>query len=145
MNWGNKLILVFILFGGMISYMVYRCMQTPVDLVSASYYKEELAYQEVIDGTKAAGALSSRPGVVEGPEGIELRMPEEMKGRAVEGVVVFYCPSDQSRDRRVELRPDEDGRQLIGGGVVPAGSYTVKVSWRSSGRRYYSEQSMAIH
>jgi nitrogen fixation protein FixH len=145
MNWGNKLIVVFIIFGGMISYMVYRCMKTPVDLVSANYYKEELAYQEVIDGTKAAGTLSSRPSLVCVADGVELQMPAEMKGQRVEGTVVFYCPSDQKRDRRVELRPDGEGRQLIEGRLVLSGNYKVKVSWRSSGKGYYSEQALDIH
>ncbi|MBS1662443.1 MAG: FixH family protein, partial [Bacteroidetes bacterium] len=105
---------------------------------------EELAYQEVIDGTKAVAGLSSRPRLACGAEGIELQMPAEMKGKAVDGVVVFYCPSDQKRDRRVELRPDGEGRQLIEGRLVLSGNYMVKVSWKSAGKGYYSEQSLDI-
>ena len=40
-----------------------RCMQTPVDLVSEHYYKDELAYQQVIDGTRKANALSGKVGL----------------------------------------------------------------------------------
>ncbi|TDW96703.1 FixH family protein [Dinghuibacter silviterrae] len=143
MSWGNKLTVVFILFGAMISYMVYRCMKMPVDLVTADYYKEELAYQEVIDGTKAANALSALPRLSENGERIELCMPSEMRGRSLEGSIVFYCPSDMERDRRVSLQPDADGRQWIQ--LLPAGNYTAKVSWRSGGKLYYAEQPVYIH
>ncbi len=34
------------------SYMIYRCMNVPVNLVSKAYYKDEIAYQEVIDAKK---------------------------------------------------------------------------------------------
>lgn len=146
MNWGNRLIVVFIVFGGMISYMVYRCMRTPVDLVSANYYKEELAYQEVIDGTRAANGLSARPKLREQASGdIDVQMPAEMNGRLVDGFIIFYCPSDMARDRQVPLEPDQRGRQLIAGRLVPAGVYTVKLSWKTGGKQYYSEQSMEIH
>jgi hypothetical protein len=143
MSWGNKLLVVFILFGGMISYMVYRCMITPVDLVSASYYKDELAYQDVIDGTRAANALSALPRLIETGDRLELRMPDEMRGRVIEGSVVFYCPSDIDRDRKINLQPDGDGRQWIR--LLPSGNYTVKVSWRSGGKLYYAEQPFHVH
>lgn len=128
----------------MISYMVYRCMQTPVNLVSSNYYKDELAYQEVIDGTRAANRLSTRPVLTETSGDMFLTMPAEMRGRSLDGVVVFYCPSDMTRDRRVPLRPDADGRQRIEGRLVPPGNYTVKVSWRVGATLYYAEQPLQI-
>ena len=141
MNWGNKLILVFIVFGGMISYMVYRCMQTPVNLVSEQYYTDELAYQTVIDGTRQANALSGKLLLVREPgEAVRLTLPGDMRGKAVEGAIFFYCPSDVSRDRRIPLKVDAEGEQVIGKGMVPDGRYMVKVTWRATGVNYFMEQ-----
>ena len=70
MNWGNKILVVFVAFGSMISYMVYRCVKTPVNLVSEQYYKDELAYQNVIDGTKRANALSGKLELAQEDNGI---------------------------------------------------------------------------
>jgi hypothetical protein len=145
MNWGNKLILVFIVFGSMISYMVYRCMQTPVNLVSEQYYKDELAYQTVIDGTRQANALSGKLVLVqEAGETVRLTLPNDMRGKAAEGAIFFYCPSDVSRDRRIPLKVDAVGEQLIGKGIVPEGHYTVKVSWQAAGVNYFMEQPFVI-
>ena len=144
MNWGNKLIVVFIIFGGMISYMVYRCMQTPVNLVSEQYYKDELAYQQVIDGTRQANALSGKVQLAMVDGAIRIDMPSEMRGRAVRGTIFFYCPSDISRDRRFPLQTDIAGGQALGKGWVPGGHYTVKISWQTGGVNYFMEQPLVI-
>jgi hypothetical protein len=144
MNWGNKLLLVFVVFGGMISYMVYRCMQTPVDLVSSQYYKDELAYQKIIDGTRQANSLSARLSLEEVDGVVRLILPVEMKGKAVKGSIVFYCPNDAARDRSIPLDPDGSGRQEMVKGAVPKGYYTVKVSWESGGVDYFTEQPFVI-
>jgi hypothetical protein len=74
MNWGNKLLLVFVVFASGISFLVYRCMKTPVDLVSSDYYKDELVYQQVIDAAKRANALSGGVVLREGRGTISLEL-----------------------------------------------------------------------
>ena len=144
MNWGNRLILVFIVFGGMISYMVYRCMNTPVNLVSDQYYKDELAYQQVIDGAKKANALLGKVQLALVPAGIRIDLPQEMRGKTVEGTIFFYCPSDAASDRHFSLGTDTTGEQEIAKGKVPSGHYTVKVSWATGGVNYFIEQPFVI-
>lgn len=141
MNWGNRLILVFIVFGGMISYMVYRCMQTPVDLVSSQYYKDELAYQRVIDGTRQANALPAKVSLEDVEGVLRVVLPLKMRGR---GRIVFYCPNDVAKDRSFVLETDGLGRQEIGRGAVLSGHYTVKLSWESSGVDYFVERPFVI-
>jgi len=141
MNWGNKLLLVFVVFASGISFLVYRCMKTPVDLVSSDYYKDELVYQQVIDAAKRANALSGGVVLREGRGTISLELPSEMKDVAVQGTVSFYCPSDMTRDRRMALtgaRQDIDAR-----GIAP-GRYAVRVRWTSGGVLYFNEQSINI-
>ena len=53
MNWGHKLMIVFIAFAAMMSYLAYRAFKTEFELVDKDYYKNELKYQEVIDGTNS--------------------------------------------------------------------------------------------
>jgi nitrogen fixation protein FixH len=144
MNWGNKLLLVFVFFAVGISFLVYRCMQTPVDLVSHDYYKDELAYQQVIDATKKANALTGKVTLQEQAGIITLRLPSEMKNRPLKGSITFYCPSDISRDRDLPLLPNGDGRQVIDAGHLLAGHYAVKVRWECEGNSYFNEQSFDI-
>lgn len=136
--------LVFVVFGGMIGYMVYRCMQTPVDLVNKEYYRDELVYQKVIDGTHKANALSGKLRLQQLPGGISLQLPEEMKATVVKGTIVFYCPSDAARDRHWPLQVDTDARQEISNRDVLPGHYTVKVQWESGGIQYFVEQPLTV-
>ena len=136
MSWGNKILLVFIVFAGMISYMVFRCMQQPVDLVSDQYYKDELAYQQVIDGMTRANALSAPIVLIPGPSGLALTMPVEMRGRTTRGNIMFYCASDASRDRTMPLAVDPGGNQTIPPGTLLPGRYEVKVGWVTDGLNY---------
>jgi len=144
MNWGNKLILIFLAFGGMISYMVYRCMQTPVDLVAKEYYRDELVYQDVLDETKKANELKDTASLHQQAAAIVLQLPEEMKNTAVKGSILFYCPSGQAKDRRIPLSVDTAARQEIGAGVVLPGHYRVKIEWESRGVKYFTEQPFVI-
>ena len=57
MNWGRSLILVFIVFAAFMGYLVYRASGTHFDLVSKEYYKDELRYQDKIDGFRNAAAM----------------------------------------------------------------------------------------
>ena len=144
MNWGNRLLLVFVVFAFGISFLVYRCMKIPVDLVSNDYYKDELAYQQVIDAVKRTNSLSA--GVVLRKEGrsISLQLPPEMRNVAVAGTVSFYCPSDMARDRRMELATDAAAHQEIDLGGIAPGHYSVRVRWTSGGVLYFNEQTINI-
>lgn len=147
MNWGNRLLLVFVVFACGISFLVYRCVNTSVDLVSHDYYKDELAYQQVIDATRKANALSGLPrlSMETGAErAIVLQLPAEMKNSAVTGSVTFYCPSDVTKDRRLPLSTDANASQAINAGYLRPGNYTVKIKWESGGKVYYNEQPLAI-
>jgi len=144
LNWGNKLILVFLAFGGMISFMVYRCMQTPVDLVAREYYKDELSYQQVIDARQRADRLSGKVDLRQEGAHLALCMPKEMEHVGLTGSIQLYCPSDAGKDRRFILHVDDEGRQYIGMDQVRPGRYTVRVQWQGGGDQYYAEETLII-
>jgi len=80
---------VFGVFGGMMSYMTYRCMHTPVDLVTKEYYKDELGYQQVIDARQKADALSEKVELRQTGQVITVVLPQEMRNAAVTGSIQF--------------------------------------------------------
>jgi hypothetical protein len=139
MNWGNKLLGVFILFAAMISYLVYRCVQIPVDLVEKDYYQTELAYQEKIDGAAHAYQLSSQVQLKEDSGRITVHFPDEMKSTAVQGTMLFYCAADQHKDRKITLRLSDNAEQQITSQQLAQGNYTVKIDWVCKSVRYYAE------
>lgn len=144
MNWGNKLILVFIAFAGFMGFLVYKCMQTPVSLVSADYYKDELNYQQVIDGKERAGTLTSQVAVTVQHDHVSVQLPQEMKQWQPTGHVWFYCITNGKNDRRLPLATDETGSQQFELKQFSPGRYRVKTDWQAAGESYYSENEIVI-
>ncbi|MDF2192386.1 FixH family protein [Paraflavitalea sp. CAU 1676] len=144
MNWGNKLILVFVAFGGFMSFMVYRCMQAPVNLVAKEYYRDELAYQQVINGRTAANALGGHVRVQQSSDSILIQLPAAMQQQTVQGSVVFYCAADSRRDRRFDLAVNNDALQVLSRDSLLPGRYVVKVSWKAGTEQFYAEEPFAF-
>jgi FixH len=144
MNWGNKLLVTFIVFGTGMSYLVYRSMNVNYELVEKDYYKNELRYQQVIDGTKRANALATPVTFQQSGQNIELQLPAEMKSKAITGDIWFYCAYDETRDRKFSLQIDSEANQSFSKAQFRSGTYTVKISWKEGENQYYSENKLSI-
>ena len=144
MNWGNKLLITFVVFGGGMFYLVYRSVTTNFELVDKDYYKNELRYQDVIDGVKRANALSDVVKLTPTVKGLELQLPAEMKDQKVAGTVHFYCAYDALKDRKFELNTDATGLQVLNAKLIASGNYTVKINWNAGGEEYYTEKSISL-
>jgi hypothetical protein len=144
MNWGNRLLFTFLVFGGGMGYLVYRSLNTDFELVEKDYYKSELRYQDIIDGTNRANSLSGQVVLTQTERGILVQLPDEMKGKKITGSVLFYCAYDAARDRKFSLGSMTKASQLIGNGLISPGNYTVKINWSAEGKDYYSEKTIVI-
>lgn len=143
-HWGHKLMLAFLVFGGMMSVLVYRSVTTKFDLVSTEYYKDELLYQQVIDATSRANQLNAPARLVQRDSIILLQLPPEMLSQTVTGKLLFYCTTDARKDRKIPLRADRNGMQLIEPTELPPGNYIMKLFWTSNNIDFYTEQSIQI-
>ena len=135
--------LVFIAFGGFMGYMVYSCMKTPVSLVTADYYKDELNYQQVIDGNARARQLAGPVTLSKDDAFVELQLPSATVDSA-EGKIWFYCVNDGRKDRKYNLQVDEYGMQRFVLKEFKAGRYIAKIEWQISGSIYYAEKDIVI-
>jgi hypothetical protein len=143
MNWGNKLVVVFVAFALFMGYMVYRALSTKYDLVSKDYYKDELRYQERIDGVKNAVALDSVT-ISQDASAIQIRLPKEHKGYAVKGEVLFYCITDDSKDFKLPLQVDSSATQVVMKKQLQKAPYQVKLNWQVGKDAFYNEQKLIV-
>ena len=144
LNWGHKITLAFSAFVLFMFVMVYKSMKTDFQLVTKEYYKDELAYQQVIDGTNRANKLSSSVEVTQANSELIIQLPTEMKGKAISGNIWLYCASDDKKDRRLELAVNENGRQVISSKNMLPANYLLKVTWKADELNYYNEQHIEL-
>jgi len=144
LNWGHKITIVLILFAVLMFTLVYKSIKTDFELVSKDYYKDELQYQQVIDGSSNAATLSSNIIITQNEKGVTIQFPGEMKGKLLEGEIWFYCSYSEHKDRRIKIDVTNDAVQFIERSKLAAGNYTVKTNWKATGTGYYNEQSFSI-
>jgi hypothetical protein len=143
MGWGNRILILFIAFAAGMSYLVYRSMHVDFQLVEKDYYKSELQYQDVIDGTNRVNRLSSAVKIEQTKSGIELQLPAEMKNETVTGEVWFYCAYDKDKDKKVNLN-STGNIYLINASEIQPARYTVKINWTCKGKNYFSEKQLTV-
>jgi FixH len=145
MNWGNRLLITFIVFGLWIFYLVYRSVNTNFELVEKDYYKNELAYQQVIDGSHRAYTLQTPVQLKQLEKNIILQLPDEMKNNNVTGEILFYCAYDETKDKKFRLKVNEEGTMIFQLGIIAPGNYTVKINWSYDGKDYYTEKKLTVN
>ncbi|MCF6401827.1 FixH family protein [Chitinophaga filiformis] len=145
MNWGHKIIIVFILFAAGILTLVTKSMRTRIDMVTPNYYAEELKYQQVIDGRREALSLSAPVSINQSDKAVGILFPAEMQGISLTGKVLFYRASDSRQDVSVPLQPNENGLVLVSKERFQKGNYRVQLQWEAKGKSYYQESFVTVN
>ncbi len=135
MNWGNKLVIVFIAFAGMMATLVYNAVTTKFELVTKDYYREELRFQEQIDGA-ANAAYAGEVTLQQDHATVTLQLPAVLHASIAEGEAWFYCKTDASKDRRIPVKI-ENGIYIIDRSTFLKGSYELKLKLTVDHKQYY--------
>ncbi len=143
MSWGNKLIIVFIVFAALMATLVYKATQTKFELVSKNYYQDELRYQDKIDGA-ANAALEAPISIQVNDEIISIEFPDAQKNANITGEAWFYCSVDATKDKRFVLSVDSTGIQRIERKGLQKGDYQIKISYEINQKKYYVAQQLHL-
>ncbi|MCW3114833.1 MAG: hypothetical protein JWR18_3229 [Segetibacter sp.] len=143
MTWGTKLLLVFAAFALLMGTLVYLCMRQNFELVSKDYYKEELRYQEKIDGMNNANKIGNIV-IKEIGDQISIQLPKEVQGLALKGQALFYCAVNSTKDRSILLDVNDEGLMLIDKSKLAKANYNVKLNWQIGKDKYYTEQTLIV-
>jgi hypothetical protein len=139
-NWGAKITLVYLLFVAGIMFLVLQSGRQKIDLVTPDYYEQEIKYQERIDQSKRAEALTGKLSVQSQGDSLIIRFPEEQAAREIKGHLWVYYPADESLDVKADIRTG-NGRAVM---VLPvnekrSGMSILKTNWSCEGIDYYTE------
>lgn len=143
MNWGYKLVLVFIVFVSAIVYMVIKASGFNNDLVVTDYYEKELVYQQVIDKVERTNKLTQPVIVDVKGKNLKLTFPPEMKDLEISAEVLVYYAADKKKDQLFQLLVRNRQAEIE---LDPAsgGQYDVKIEWTADDITYYSTEKILV-
>jgi hypothetical protein len=142
MNFGNWIVVAFILFAIFIATLVTVCVRQDVSLVSKDYYKEELGYQEQIHRLNNTASLAAKPviKVVNQTLQVKFNQPEKIEN----GELKLFCPSNAKMDRIFTVTTSNETTRTFDINSLQKGMYRAKLFWKMNGKEFYQEEVIYI-
>lgn len=143
-NWGTGITLFYVSFMFTMIYMVYQSTQTDRNLVIENYYEKDLQYQSHLDKVANTSTLEKDLGIFQNQDERYLRFafPKEVKD--VKGDILFYRPSDSSKDFNAKIEINEHNELRIPTEEMQSGIWKVKVNWEGDNTPFYKEATIQI-
>lgn len=143
-GWGTKITILYVSFALLIGTMVAMCVNQKIDLVSSDYYQKELIFQTKIDEAKNAEALTEKISHTITEENLELFFPTVFKGKKVSGEILFFRPSDASKDYKTNIELNGSVQQSIALNNLSKGMYKMQIGWEAESTSYFIEETIVI-
>lgn len=143
-NWGTGIVLAFVGFISFILFFVVRMStenRANHDLVTEDYYRQELAYQKEIDAQNNATKDINNLKVRKSPDGLEIRFPEKVNPKEIEGTVSLYRPSNKQLDFDLPISLSNN-HLLIPDNRLLDGRWDIKISWTYNGTDYLHKENI---
>jgi hypothetical protein len=124
----------------MILVMVFLTMGEKVELESKDYYAQELKYGQRMEAIRNAAIFNSEMESKLESSSIRILFPASQQGKAVQGKIVVYRPSDSGLDQSFPLNGRMPESKLLQSAKFIPGKYLVKAEWKCEGKDYYWEK-----
>jgi len=144
MGWGKKIAVLYIGFVVLTLAFVVFAMNQRVDLVIDNYYEKELKYQEQIDKSKRTKELKEKTEIQLLEKTVKIKFPSRPDKNIQKDFILFYRPSDPSKDVKIQVSADSLGFQFIPMEKFAKGFWKIKLNWTSAGSEFYDEGMLNI-
>jgi len=143
MNWGYKILFVYLIFIVGMLYLVIKSSSQKMDLVTSDYYAKELKYQDKIDEISRTNALSEPVKYEIGFNKLLVFFPKDFAGKKISGTAEIYFPADEKKDSRLNFNM-QDSIQSISIPTINRGLHELHLSWKVEGINYYYEKKIIL-
>ncbi len=143
-NWGMGITLFYSLFMMTMIYMVYQSTQVNRNLVAENYYEKDLQYQSHLDRLSNSARLKTDLAIFQNKEGNYLRFVFPKELTSINGDILFYRPSDNSKDFNQAIELDEAHEFRIPTSALLKGAWKIKINWEGDETLFYKEASIQI-
>jgi len=143
LNWGHKILVVYLIFVGGILFLAIKSSQQKFDLVQQDYYDAELKYQEVINATRHASELGADLGVLVRGSYLHITLPPTFQKSETQGEAHLYCIADEKGDMTKQIKSN-NGELVLELLTRMKGNYTLKLTIQNKGVDYYFEKKIML-
>lgn len=144
MNFGGKIVILYLSFVALILTLVFNCYSMDVDLVSKDYYAQELDFQQRINATNNEKSLNSSISHTVNDKSVVLTIDSTLLSNDFKGTVTFFRPSDSKKDVSFAMN-FVNNQQIIDAKDLIHGAYKLQLSWTSNQKNYFKEEVIFIN
>lgn len=144
-NWGYKILFLYTGFVGGMLFLVYKCTQQNIDLVTDNYYEKELQFQDQINRSNNAVVEGYRLKMVydQPSASITVAFPAGMNDKKVEGEIHLFRPDNAKLDIKIPVK-SINGLQTIDASKLAKGYWRIQTSWQAGETPLYQEEKIFI-
>lgn len=142
MNFGNWIVVAFVLFAGFITTLVIVCVRQDVNLVRPDYYQEELQHQQKMTFIQNAKSLEALPVISVNGSVISVSFSDFNK--IEHGELQLLRPSDMKLDKKFILHAGNKTVQEFPLEVWSKGLYRASMQWTMNGKEFYFERLIVL-
>lgn len=139
MNWGNKILIVIIVFiTGMLS-MVYVASKQTNEMFDSNYYEKELEYQKFIDAAKNLSVINQTVETSQDANQLYIQLPAITTNNIQDGFIELLKANSKEKDIKLNIKKETSAVIKIAKTQLTKGLYTMRVFWTNAGTNYYYE------
>ena len=144
MNFGGKIVILYLSFVALILTLVFNCYSMDVDLVSTDYYAQEINFQQKINAINNEKDLKASITHVVNDKNVVLVIDSSLLSNDFNGTVTFFRPSDSKMDVQVKMN-FKNNEQVLDTKQLIHGAYKLQLSWTSNQKKYFKEEVIFIN
>lgn len=144
MNFGGKIVILYLSFVALIVTLVVMCFKQDVELVSADYYDQEIKFQDKIDASNNEKQLKHSIEHLVSKDEIILKADSVLLSKDFSGTITFFRPSDSKMDKEYKM-DFRNSEQVINSKALRHGTYKLQLSWTNDRKQYFKEEVIFIN
>ncbi len=144
MNFGGKIVILYLSFVTLIVTLVVMCFKQDVELVSTDYYDQEIKFQDKINASNNEKQLENSIQHIVYKNEIILRVDSALLTKDFTGTITFFRPSDSKMDKAYKME-FKNNEQKINSKALSHGIYKLQLSWESNKKQYFKEDVISIN
>lgn len=145
-NWGTGIVIAIVLFMSFILFFIITMTTDSTydyEMVVDDYYKQEIGFQDELDGRNNAAKLPFKIQVQKSEAGVQLIFPEEIASQMENGIVSFYRINKKDFDFEKKILLSEN-KMLIPANELLLGRWDITVRWEMNGKTYINQEQITF-